>query len=407
MRRVLISVVALAVLAAGGWWAVGPQWRAFISDPPANGDVLFWSQSQRDAGFRLLDRIPIVASSRVIEAGSAPRPDPWADRFGAPFTPPLDMDAHFEQQRLAGLVILQDGRLRYERYGLGFSPDERWTSFSVAKSFTSTLMGAAIKDGAIGGLQDKVSAYVPGLKGSAYDAVTIEQLLTMTSGVAWNEDYDDPNSDVARFNAHSSDDGLPPIVSYMRDLPRAHPPGTVWNYSTGETNLIGAVLRAAIDEPLSDYLSRKVWKPFGMAQGGSWLLSDDGLEISGCCVQATTRDYAWFGHFILEDGAVDGVSILPEGWLAAATRKQVDYGEAGRGYGYQWWTYDDGSFVGYGIFGQGLFIDPSRRLVIASNASWRSARGREHGERDRREAFYQAVRGALDAEAAATAMARE
>ena len=139
----------------------------------------------------------------------------------------------FAAQRSAGLVILQDGRVRFERYGLGFDAKGRWTSFSVAKSFTSTLVGAAIKDGAIKSLEDNISVYVPGLRGSAYDGVSVRQLLTMSTGVRWNEDYEDPNSDVLRFNNAEPELGMDATVSYIRKLPRAHQLGTVWHYSTG------------------------------------------------------------------------------------------------------------------------------------------------------------------------------
>src|SRR3546814_2634731 len=125
---------------------------------------------------------------------------------------------------------------------LGYGPEGRWTSFSVAKSFTSTLVGAAVKDGYIKSLDDKVSAYIPGLKGSAYDDVSVRQLLTMTSGVKWNEDYTDPKSDVAQFNLQAPVPGEDITVSYMKRLPREAPAGSKWVYKTGETNLIGVLV---------------------------------------------------------------------------------------------------------------------------------------------------------------------
>ena len=135
-----------------------------------------------------------------------------------------------------------------------------------------------------------------------------------------------------------------------------------------------------------------------MEQQASWLIGDDGLEISGCCIQAATRDFARFGQFVLEGGEVAGESIVPEGWFDTATTKQADIGYPGHGYGYQWWTYDSGAFTARGIFGQGIFIDPARKLVIASNANWTSARGEPGGEAEAREAFYKTVQAAIDAE---------
>ena len=107
-----------------------------------------------------------------------------------------------------------------------------------------------------------------------------------------------------------------------------------------------------------------------MERPATWLLSKSGQEISGCCLQAAPRDFARFGQFILEGARVGGQSVVPEGWLQQATSKQADIGQPGRGYGYQWWTYDDGSFSARGIFGQGIFIDPKRQLVIVTNADW-------------------------------------
>ena len=295
--------------------------------------------------------------------------------------------------------MLHKGQLRLERYGLGFDADGRWTSFSVAKSFTSTLVGAAVRDGHIR-LEEKVSHYLPQMKGSAYDDVSVRQLLTMTSGVRWNEDYSDPQSDVAQFNNHKSTDGSPAIVSYLRQLPREAPPGERWLYSTGETNLVGILLEQATGKNLSTLLQEKIWQPAGMERQATWLLSKTGQEISGCCLQASARDYARFGQFILEGARVQGQPLLPDDWLAKATTHQADIGLPGRGYGYQWWTYDNGSFTARGIFGQGIFIDPQRQLVIVSNSNWRGgARDPEAGPA--REAFYQAVQKAIDAEAGA------
>jgi CubicO group peptidase (beta-lactamase class C family) len=207
----------------------------------------------------------------------------------------VDVDAFMAGQRSAALLVVHDGQLRLERYGLDFDANGRWTSFSVAKSITSTLVGAALRDGHIRSMDDKVSDYIPQMKGSAYDDVSIRQLLTMTSGVRWNEDYGDPNSDVARFNKHKPEEGVDALVSYLRRLPREAPAGTRWHYSTGETNLVGILVSQATKKPLAQYLSEKVWVPAGMEQQATWILSRTGQEISGCCIQAAARDFARFG----------------------------------------------------------------------------------------------------------------
>ncbi len=399
LSKIVVGALAgLVVAGTAGWFSLDKETRGLLATLPTNRDLLFWSVSQRDAAFRALDRIAVLAKWRVVPAGGTPLPLPP----GPPLQLGLDLDAYMAGQRSAGLVILHDGKLRLERYGLGFDSAGRWTSFSVAKSMTSVLVGAAIRDGHIRSMDDKVSHYIPQMKGSAYDDVSIRQLLTMTSGVRWNEDYGDPNSDVARFNNHKPEDGVEALVSYLRRLPRAAPAGTRWNYSTGETNLVGILISQATKRPLAEYLSEKIWVPAGMEQQATWVLSKTGQEISGCCIQAATRDYARFGAFILNGARAGAQSIVPDGWLADATTTRTAIGQAGRGYGYQWWTYSDGSFAARGIFGQGIFIDPQRRLVIASNANWGGGAS-EPAAKEAREALYRAVQEAIDAEAAPAA----
>ncbi len=391
IRTILTGGLAAVLLAGGVWYAqLDAETRGILAHLPTNADVLGWSQPQRDAAFRAMDRLPVLAEAASI----APSTTPLALPPGKPLVLP-GIDATLAGQRLAGLVILQDGKVRLERYGLGFDANGRWTSFSVAKSFTSTLVGAALQDGAIKSLDDKVSAYIPDLRGSAYDDVTIRQLMMMSSGVRWNEDYEDPAADVAQFNKAKPDPGVDATVSYLRKLPRAHPPGTVWHYNTGETNLIGVLVSSATKKPLSAYLQEKIWQPAGMAAAATWLKGATGHEIAGCCLQAATRDYARFGLFVLADGVAGGAPVVPPGWFAVATTKQQDIGEPGRGYGYQWWTYDDGAVAAQGIFGQGIFIDRKRRLVIASNGDW--TRASEGPEPAARQAFYKQVQAAIDA----------
>ena len=301
-KLALGSVLALAAAAAVGWQMLDKETRGFLAAFPTNRDVLFWKESQRDAAFRALDRLPFLAAHRVVAASGTPSALPP----GPPLMLPLDVDAYMQTQRNAGLVVLHRGQLRLERYGLGFDAQGRWTSFSVAKSLTATLVGAAVRDGHIKSMDDKVSDYVQELKGSAYDDVTLRQLLTMTSGVQWTEDYSDPNSDVAKFNNHKPQDGMNATASYLRSLPRAAPAGTRFLYSTGETNLVGILLSRAVNMPLATYAAEKIWVPAGMEQPATWILSKTGQEISGCCVQASTRDFARLGQFILSGAKVNG-----------------------------------------------------------------------------------------------------
>ena len=395
MWKWVVGILVVVVAGLGFiYFSVDKDTRNLLTNLPTDRNVLFWTVPQRDAAFRSLDSIAVLAEANVIAAGGTAFPMP----IGKPISLPMSVETYMLEQRTAGLVIIQNGKLRLEKYGLDFNAQGQWTSFSVAKSFTSTLVGAAVKDGFINSIDDKVSDYIPDLKGSAYDDVSIRQLLTMTSGVKWNEDYEDKNSDVALFNEHKAEAGVDATVSYMRTLSREAPAGKKWVNKTGETNLIGVLVSSATGKTLSDYLSEKIWAPFGMEQNGSWLLGSTGHEISGCCIQASTRDFARFGQFMLRGAQIGGEAVVPEGWVAAATSKQADIGDPGKGYGYQWWTYDNGSYAARGIFGQGIFVDPNRKLIIASNSNWLRAKD-DDTLGAQREAFYKSVQAAVDAEA--------
>jgi CubicO group peptidase (beta-lactamase class C family) len=287
-----------------------------------------------------------------------------------------ELNDFITEQKVAGLLILQDGKIRLERYALGHRQSNRWSSLSVAKSVTSTLVGAAIKDGYIKSVDDYVTDYIPDLKGSAYDSVKIRHLLTMTTGIRWNENYTDPNGDIARFSTDSIEPGINATVSYMRRLPAETEPGKKFLYSTGETHLLGVLVSAATHQTLSQYLSSKIWEPYGMEQNATWTLDRTGQELAGCCLQMTLRDFARFGQFVLEDGRINGESIVPSNWFKIATQVQVPLWPGG-GYGYGWWILNSRSFDALGIYGQRIHIDPSRRLVIAVNSAWPEADSNE------------------------------
>ena len=159
--------------------------------------------------------------------------------------------------------------------------------------------------------------------------------------------------------------------------------------------MIGMLVREATGKPLADYLSEKIWKPFGMERDASWLLSNTGSEISGCCIQASTRDMARFGLFAMGGGMAGGQRVVPDGWFDAATRSLFETGGRSAGYGYQWWTYPEGAFAARGLFGQGIFIDPARKLVIATNANWNDGPGTD-GSAAERDQFYRAVQTTVD-----------
>ena len=357
--------------------------------------ILTWPPAQRERYIAALDSFFLT---RTVKAGQRAR---VLDRgqplfaFETGGQRANDLDRFIRAERVRGVLVLQDGKVRLERYVPPHSAATRWNSFSIAKSITSTLVGAAIKDGYILSLDHSVTRYIKALHGSAYDDVTVRQLLTMTSGVKWNEDYTDVHSDVARMYAQPPDPGFDMTVSYVRKLPREAAPGMKWVYKTSETNLVGVLVSKATGKPLADYLSEKIWRAYGMERDAEWMVDDVGHEQGGCCLAMTLRDYGRFGQFILDGARVDGQPIVPENWLADATRTQVSTGAA-TGYGYQWWTRKDGTFEGRGIYGQTLHIDRARRLVIVLNSATEQPTGRTSGRA--RQAFIAAVQAEVDAE---------
>jgi CubicO group peptidase (beta-lactamase class C family) len=332
-----------------------------------------WNQQEKELGFSHFDE---VFKARDVPNGKKIHELP----MGAPIVAfskggqkENALDSFIKEQKVAGLLILQNGKIRMEYYGLGYNESERWTSQSVAKSVTSTLVGAAIQDGYIKSVDDYLTTYIPDLKGSAYEKVTIRHLLTMTTGVKWTEKYTDSTSDIVRFYTQPVDSGVDQTVSYMRRLPREAEPGKKWVYKTGETHLLGVLVSAATKQTLSAYLSSKIWIPYGMEGKATWNTSRTNQEFSGCCLQMKLRDYGRFGLFILDSARINGKSIVPADYLQAATHTQVSVFPPNWGYGYQWWTKDDGTFRALGIYGQMIHIDPARHLVVVLNSAWPEA----------------------------------
>lgn len=333
---------------------------------PSELQVLFWNKEQRSARFRSMEKwfagleVPPATDPRVLPDG----------------TPLAGAEAEAIEQLMAetnamGVMVLQYGQKRFEAYRDGFGPDQRWTSFSVAKSFTSTLLGAALHDGFIGSLDDTVPTYVPELTGTAYHDVTIRQLAQMTSGVAWNEDYSDPASDVAQMNRFVLEHGRDAIVAQMSALKREAPPGTKWLYKTGETNLLGLVVENAIGLPLAHYAQTRIVRQAGFAYRMFWMVDPRGGNIGGCCLSLTLGDYARMGQFVLEGGQ----GTVPDGWFEEATTPAPPVADASPvSYGYQWWIYPEiEAFGAQGIFGQGIIIVPEKQLVVAMLGNWPSA----------------------------------
>jgi CubicO group peptidase (beta-lactamase class C family) len=364
-RTVLLSFCLPMLLAASPLQAKAPTLDP-LDDASHFGPVekfLFWTPEQQVAGYRNINKI---FPTRLVPAGSntLELPQQLTSLGDVEFEAEartLTVDDYFLQQNVAGLLVIKDGRIVYERYGLGNTEDSLWVAFSVAKSITSMLVGAAIQDGYIKSVDEKITDYLPRLKNSAYDQSTIRNVLQMSSGVEWNEDYADPKSDLnsAAWDTLS-------LYEYLRHKPRAAPPGEVFNYNTAETNLVGSLLRSAIGNNLATYLSEKIWKPFGMESDANWMMSEfGGGETGGCCINATLRDYGRLGLFALNNGQLaDGTRVLPEGWMAESTAPS----KGNPGYGYFWWLAQNNIYRASGIFGQAIYIDPNENVVIAQHS---------------------------------------
>jgi len=325
---------------------------------------LFWTPVQQVASYRNMEKI---FPTRVISAGDSVYPLPYdkvdlsevSIRYEDTI---LSTDEYFEKQSVAGLLVIKDGKIAYERYGLGNTENSRWVSYSVAKSVVSMLIGAAIRDGYIQSVDERVTEYLPKLRGSSYDQSTIRNVLQMSSGVSWNEDYADPKSDV-----NSATWDTLGLYEYLRHMPRESQPGDLFNYNTAETNLVGTLLRGAIGNNLATYLTEKIWRPFGMESDAYWTLTEPGGgEFGGCCISATLRDYGRIGLFAMNGGNLaDGTPVLTDDWMTDSTAPSKGYD----GYGYFWWLSGDDVFRGVGIFGQGIYINAKEKVVVAIHSA--------------------------------------
>ena len=323
--------------------------------------------------FQNIDRlfpVRVVARGRVVQSlgtGTAALGNVQFLSGGVQY----DLVDYLALNRVTGILVLKDSAVAYEGYALGNTPETRWMSMSVVKTITATLVGAAIHDGHIGGLDDAVTDYLRPLRGSAYADVTIRQLLQMSSGVGWDETYTNPASDRRRMLEAQIAQRPGGILELMAQLPRVAAPGSRWNYITGETFVAGALVQAAVARTLSDYLSERIWGRIGMEAPATWWLeSPDGMEIGGSGLSATLRDYGRFALFLLGGGVAGGERILPEGWLAAAAAPQWIDGQR-IDYGYMVWPFatppalvSDGAFQAIGIFGQHIYMNPRERVAI-------------------------------------------
>lgn len=390
--------VGAATMLAGGLALPGVAMAGQGPMHPFADKLLFLEGADQVYAFSHIDKL---YATRVISAGGKIHDfkqattgfDVTFDHLGEQ----LDTAAFVKASRVAALVIVQNGTILREDYALGHGRAGKWMSFSAGKSILSTMVGAAIHDGHIKSVTDRVAKYVPVLRNTAFDDATIRDLLRMSGGEAWNENYLDRTSDISKHLAIIAARNQPgAILKHMTGLKRAFPTGMYNQYRTGETYLLGEVVAAAVGASLSSYLSERIWKPFGMEADAYWMLTaEGGIEYGGGGTNATTRDYARFGQFMLEGGMAGGRQVLPEGWIAEATIPSAPAQQAGKasGYGYQWWIDTPGTYTAHGVFGQLIHVDPKRKLVIAMNRAWRTPG--EESDYALSRAFVQAVSAAL------------
>lgn len=388
MRMVLTSIATLALAGCAGAYsgpveiadapppAVTQSMPAQMASLDPSDSILFWSDDRRSAAFR--DMESMFAGLEVAPANAVRVLEPGAPMSAATVSA---IRAFMDETQAAGVMVLQDGKVRFEDYTLGLGAEDRWTSFSVAKSFTSTLLGAAIEDGHVESIETPVTSIIPALSGTAYEGVTVGQIATMTSGVAWDENYSDPNSDVAKMLAIAPVAGESQAVTYARTLEREAPAGEKWVYKTLETNLLGLIVEEATGKSLAAYAAEKIVEPAGFAGGMFWMQDLTGGNIGGCCLSLRLSDYARFGQFVMEGGE----GVVPADWFAESGKAQVSFGPnaPGFGYGYQWWAYPQGSYGAQGIFGQSITLVPESDLVVAVVSNWPTATSSENRSKAR------------------------
>jgi CubicO group peptidase (beta-lactamase class C family) len=293
------------------------------------------------------------------------------------------LDDLLARVRTQGFLVIKDGKIADERYFDGASDKSRFTSFSVAKSFTSTLVGLALADGKIASLDDAVTKYVPELKGSGYDGVRVKDLLEMSSGVKFTEQYENQQSDVGRMWQKTMNEESETLLDYAKSLRRADAPGSKFAYRSIDSAVLGMLVRRVTGVSLADNLSRRIWQPLGMESDATWLTErpgPDALEAAYCCINATLRDYGRFGLLFLNRGRVGTKQVVPESWINQATTPQSSAVQWGHlfpsvpfGYGYQWWLIQPGRgrpFSAIGVFFQLIYVMPKYKMVIVEASSY-------------------------------------
>ena len=336
------------------------------------GDRSNWFRQDRLVGsFSAMER---VFPMRVVTAGPDARPlPPHPAAVDWPF-----IQAYLDSHPATGLLVLKDGQILVERYQYGRSAEQRFTSFSMAKTVVAMALGIAVAEGSIASLDDPVDQYEPALADTAWKGVALRHVLNMASGVRFDETYDKADTDIARLSrAWTLQQGS--LLGKLHDIQQHDAqPGERFMYVSAETQVLAQVLARATGRPLAAYVSEKLWVPMGAEADAAWVLDGAGTEAAYCCLSARLRDWGRLGQLLLDEGQRDGRSVIPKDWVAAATtvraadthlqpRRATPY----FGYGYQTWIFPDQlGFALLGVRGQSVFVNPKQRLVMVQTAVW-------------------------------------
>ena len=288
----------------------------------------------------------------------------------------VDVNEYLDRTDVSALLILKDGKIRYENYWLTGGREVKWISMSVGKSFVSALIGIALDHGHIKSIQDSVTIYVPQLKGSAYDGVSIKDILQMSSGASWNEDYGDPNSDINRSVRIFALGGS--LDEFAASLTNESEPGTFNRYNSTDTQVLGMLLREATGTSVTEFMQEMLWDPIGAEDNAYWLLDSENMEVAYGGLNATARDYAKLGELYRSRGRMNNKQIIPEKWVEESVSPDAPHLMPGDnsmsdyplGYGYQWWIPDEsGDYMAIGVYNQFIYVSPKNNSVVVQLAA--------------------------------------
>lgn len=368
MRSLLkwtLRAVAMLILAA----AVLGVWKREEITRLLAVNSLF-AEEKIVGNFSAMDRLFLTTPMARGDGPVSPLP------AGPAMSPPEGMDDWIAERAVTALVVLKDGVIRHESYHLDTIPTDRRISWSVAKSYLSALMGIVLEEGAIDSLDDPVTRYAPELAGSAYDGASILNVLQMASGVTFDEDYLDFNSDINRMGrvlalGQSMDGFAAGLTETFVE------PGRQWQYVSIDTHVIGMVIRGATGRSIPDLMQEKLIAPMGLEADPLYITDGLGTAFVLGGLNLTTRDYARFGQMFLQMGEWNGRQIVPIDWVAASTEPSAPTAPGAEQYGLQWWMAPDapaGEYYARGIYGQYIYVNRAKGVVIAANGADRGFR---------------------------------